>query len=162
MDLTPEEKAERDLIVQIAANEFGNRFEEDERRGVRDINTGRFVKHDGSAGLRVQIGPTTVPQTSGYVGSQYESAGALTNNFSAGFDQSAIGAANTYSGRLTLCLVNAAGNVWVCDSVFGSSATTTRILAGTKSLAGTLGVVRITTTNGTDTFDAGSVNILYE
>jgi hypothetical protein len=29
-------------------------------------------------------------------------------------------------------------------------------------LSGTLNMVRITTTNGTDTFDAGSVNILYE
>jgi hypothetical protein len=29
-------------------------------------------------------------------------------------------------------------------------------------LSGTLDRVRITTVNGTDTFDAGSVNILYE
>jgi hypothetical protein len=34
--------------------------------------------------------------------------------------------------------------------------------AGAKSLSGTLDRVRLTTVNGTDTFDAGSVNILYE
>ena len=34
--------------------------------------------------------------------------------------------------------------------------------AGTKTLSGTLDRVRITTTNGTDTFDAGSINIFYE
>jgi hypothetical protein len=34
--------------------------------------------------------------------------------------------------------------------------------AGTKTLSGTLDRVRITTANGTDTFDAGSINILYE
>ena len=31
-----------------------------------------------------------------------------------------------------------------------------------KTLSGALTTVRITTANGTDTFDAGSVNILYE
>jgi hypothetical protein len=30
------------------------------------------------------------------------------------------------------------------------------------SLGGTLTQIRLTTVNGTDTFDAGSVNILYE
>jgi len=34
--------------------------------------------------------------------------------------------------------------------------------AGTKTLSGTLDRVRITTVGGTDTFDAGSINILYE
>lgn len=33
---------------------------------------------------------------------------------------------------------------------------------GTISLAGALDNVRLTTVNGTDTFDAGSINILYE
>jgi hypothetical protein len=35
-------------------------------------------------------------------------------------------------------------------------------LAGFIALGGTLDRVRITTVNGTDTFDAGSINILYE
>jgi hypothetical protein len=34
--------------------------------------------------------------------------------------------------------------------------------SGTKTLSGTLDRVRITTVNGTDTFDAGSINIAYE
>ena len=34
--------------------------------------------------------------------------------------------------------------------------------SGTVTLSGTLDRVRITTVNGTDTFDAGSINILYE
>jgi hypothetical protein len=33
---------------------------------------------------------------------------------------------------------------------------------GNKTLSDTLDRVRITTVNGTDTFDAGSINILYE
>jgi hypothetical protein len=41
---------------------------------------------------------------------------------------------------------------------------TTQIIGGGGSVAlsGTLDRVRITTVNGTDTFDAGSINILYE
>ena len=34
--------------------------------------------------------------------------------------------------------------------------------AGSKTLSGTLDRIRITTVNGTDQFDAGTVNILYE
>jgi hypothetical protein len=33
---------------------------------------------------------------------------------------------------------------------------------GSISLGGVLDRIRITTTNGTDTFDAGSLNIMYE
>jgi hypothetical protein len=33
---------------------------------------------------------------------------------------------------------------------------------GTKTTSATLDRVRITTVNGTDTFDAGTINILYE
>ena len=35
-------------------------------------------------------------------------------------------------------------------------------VAGGKALSGTLDRVRITTVNGSDTFDAGTINILYE
>lgn len=35
-------------------------------------------------------------------------------------------------------------------------------MAGSITLPGTLDRIRITTVNGTDTFDAGSVNIMYE
>jgi len=45
----------------------------------------------------------------------------------------------------------------------GASATEFAGLGGSSiSLSGTLDRVRITTVNGTDTFDAGSINILYE
>jgi hypothetical protein len=36
------------------------------------------------------------------------------------------------------------------------------LTGGTKALSDTLTQIRITTVNGTDTFDAGSINILYE
>ena len=55
------------------------------------------------------------------------------------------------------------GAVWVITAFVGSIF----VIMGKPVdqlllLAGTLDRVRITTVNGTDTFDAGSINILYE
>jgi hypothetical protein len=70
------------------------------------------------------------------------------------------GAGSLLSGSYTIS--NLSGNTWV----FSGSArqTTSRIAfaAGEKTLSALLDRVRITTVNGTDTFDAGSVNIMYE
>ena len=43
-----------------------------------------------------------------------------------------------------------------------SNGGTMNIGAGSVTLPSTLDRIRITTVNGTDTFDAGSINILYE
>ena len=51
---------------------------------------------------------------------------------------------------------------WVVTGLFQTAAASnTWTLAGTITLSGTLDRVRLAST-GTDTFDAGSVNILYE
>jgi hypothetical protein len=80
----------------------------------------------------------------------------------AGWDIIVGTAATTNSGSATILLIGA--NTWVfnsCTSVITSVNTT--ITAGHKTaISGTLDRVRITTVNGTDTFDAGSINILYE
>jgi hypothetical protein len=63
---------------------------------------------------------------------------------------------------MTLSLLNA--NVWVCSIAINRSQDVAQAIVGSGSVAlsGTLDRVRITTVNGTDTFDAGSINILYE
>jgi hypothetical protein len=55
-------------------------------------------------------------------------------------------------------------NVWNASGSFFRDASTdySIISTGTITLGGILDRVRITTVNGTDTFDAGSINILYE
>jgi hypothetical protein len=56
------------------------------------------------------------------------------------------------------------GSTWVISGVSGSTDTSFSgtYLIGSKTLSDTLTQVRITTVNGTDTFDAGSINIMYE
>ena len=54
-------------------------------------------------------------------------------------------------------------NNWVEQTaMYASSNTIHNVGAGGVTLSGTLDRIRLTTVNGTDTFDAGSVNILYE
>jgi hypothetical protein len=60
-------------------------------------------------------------------------------------------------------LLNNATGIWVCDGVFARGDTVANyVFAGSKTLSGALDRIRITTVNGTDTFDAGTINILYE
>ncbi len=69
-----------------------------------------------------------------------------------------IGASNTISGTITLTLLGS--NTWTASGNLFSGARTVS-LAGHKTLSDTLTQLSITTA-GSDTFDAGSINILYE
>jgi hypothetical protein len=59
-------------------------------------------------------------------------------------------------------LTNVSGNVWIYSSNVVSTSPRASQGTGGLTLSGSLDRVRITTSNGTDTFDAGSINILYE
>lgn len=112
-----------------------------------------------TSNILIQLGSTTFT-TSGYAGQASSGSGAAYN--SAGFTlTSAITAASTLNGIATIANVN--GNIWVEAGTLGNTAANVvNVSGGSVSLAGILDRVRITTVNGTDTFDAGSINILYE
>jgi hypothetical protein len=122
------------------------------------------VSTSGPSKLRVQLGSGSV-ETSGYLGSSSAIASVTVNSagsFSAGFDlndsQAAIGSRR---GMFTFALLGS--NLWVLSGALSVEDTGyTSLINGTKTTSGTLDRVRITTVNGTDTFDAGSVNILFE
>jgi hypothetical protein len=62
-----------------------------------------------------------------------------------------------------MTLSNLSGNVWVSSGAIATgSGGYVSSFGGAKELSATLDRVRITTVNGTDIFDAGSINILYE
>lgn len=70
-------------------------------------------------------------------------------------------AAATTTGVMVLTLLSS--NTWVCSSSLCPTTTTAGAIGvGVKTFSGALDRIRLTTLNGTDTFDAGSVNILYE
>ena len=122
------------------------------------------VSTNGSSQVGLQVGSGSV-QTSGYNGTGWGGASsvfATTANWSnIAFTNDAGTAAATRSGTFVLTLVS--GNTWVISAVMAQSdAARTMGGAGYVTLSGALDRVVITTVNGTDTFDAGSINIQYE
>jgi len=119
---------------------------------------------NGTSNLIVQLGTGATPTytTSGYLGSAADTTGATQTNFTSGFIfNNSVNATQTYGGLMTI--VNLTGNTWAESSMLGDSAgTALRYGAGSVPLAATLTALRITTAGGVNTFDAGTVNILYE
>ena len=122
------------------------------------------VSTNGTSIVQVQVGSGSVT-TTGYLGAVTQSTASNTPigaNFSAGFqiDQAANAAAIRY-GQIVLALIS--GNTWTESGAVGRSDSATNAVSnGVIALSGALDRVVITTVNGTDTFDAGSINILYE
>ena len=117
---------------------------------------------------QIQLGVSGTPETTGYLSivANVQTTVNTTRGVTAttGFYLVHSGnAANVINGAVTFS--NLSGNIWVCSgSIYESGTVGFDGLSGIKSLAGVLNMVRITTVGSppTDTFDAGSVNILYE
>jgi hypothetical protein len=124
------------------------------------------VSTNGTVVPLIQIGAGSIT-SSGYIStSMYMNTAAASSNvqYTTGFGINQNVAAGAIYGAFTLSLVNSATNAWVLNggAANSSSSAAINISSGGVSLAGTLDRIRITTLTGTDTFDAGSVNILYE
>jgi len=124
------------------------------------------VSTNGTSNIQAQIGSGSIDTASTYAGVGSWVGG--TNN--AGGVQDTTGfiivgnvvAASTYGGSLVFTTIGS--NIWCLNGTLSSTSSTAynHVSSGNKTLSGTLDRVRITTVNGTDTFDAGSINILYE
>ncbi len=122
------------------------------------------VSTTGTSALQVQLGAGSIDAV-GYA------SGGLTQN--AGGTLSAYGsttgyvvvppqaATGLYHGQIELSLCGT--NTWSASAAIGCTGNTFGAVAGgTKTLAGALDRLRITTAGGVDTFDAGSINIMWE
>jgi hypothetical protein len=119
------------------------------------------VSTSGTSNMQIQLGDSGGVEATGYLGVAVNYAGSGASNPTTGFAIASALAANLLSGHLIL--TNISGNIWVASGLLGTSNTTFAVYtAGNKTLSDVLTQVRITTVNGTDTFDAGSINILYE
>ena len=126
--------------------------------------TGVSTNSTGALEIRVGSGSVTA---SGYqsAASYGSGSGAQFINSTTGFALNPSGeqlATILLSGAYTLVLLGT--NTWVGSACFSGGTTFNPLWAGGTSpaLSGALDRVRITTVGGTDTFDAGSINILYE
>lgn len=115
--------------------------------------------------LQVKLGTLSGLESTGYVGTV---SGLLPTSSNAqtmgttGFDTYSNAAAGLNIGQMVITTVGS--NVWIASYNISNSGATYLINVGNgnKTLTGTLDRVRITTVGGADTFDAGSVNIMYE
>ena len=121
------------------------------------------ISTSGTSPYVLRVGDGAIV-ASGYTGAFTIIAGATPNSNNAA---SGIGilqnptAASVYHG--VCVLMRHSGNTWVATSTGGlSNAASTALSGGSITLAGALDRVRLTTSGGTDTFDAGSVNISWE
>ncbi len=124
------------------------------------------VSTNGTSVPLIQLGDSGGIETTGYLGSAsgIGAASAASTSFTTGVGLNNDNTATVvYHGSIVFSLLNASTNTWVADGGFGlSDQAKTTNTHSSKSLSGTLTQIRLTTVNGTDAFDAGSVNILYE
>ena len=122
------------------------------------------VSTNGTSNLLFQLGDSGGVENTGYLGSCTQLvSGVGSTGSTAGFILANDLAANTHNGSIFISLQDSSTNTWVASGVFGqSNRAATILVGGSKALSATLDRIRITTVNGTDTFDAGSINILYE
>ena len=121
------------------------------------------VSGSGTSAQLIQLGTSGGVVSTGYVstGNRANQSNVTGGGSStAGFVNASDAAANTISGHWVI--TNVSGNAWVCSHTFKLTTNAVGWGGGDVTLAATLDRVRITTVNGTDTFDAGSVNIMYE
>jgi hypothetical protein len=120
------------------------------------------VSTNGTSPVLAQLGTSAGVQATGYNCNIFTVTGSVasTTPFTTGFAILGSTAASARVGQIVI--TNITANTWV--AAMSSFALTTDVGAGqgAVALSGTLDRVRITTLNGTDTFDAGTINIAYE
>jgi len=117
---------------------------------------------NGNADFLLQLGNSGGIENTGYVSTSIttDNVGSSTgSNSTSGFIWLTEGVLLT-SGMFVIS--NVSGNIWT--SFHQGVIAPTNIVGGggTKTLSSTLTQLRITTVNGTDTFDAGTINIMFE
>jgi hypothetical protein len=119
------------------------------------------VSTSGSSVLQVQVGSGSVT-TSGYIAAGSDMAGAVgTTSITTGIPLSNSGsAAYVYYGSMIFFTLGS--NIWSATGSSNQGSGRMSVSAGGITLSGALDRVRITTVNGTDTLDAGTINIMYE
>jgi hypothetical protein len=124
------------------------------------------VSTNGSGNIWLQTGSGSIV-TTGYSSMSWtgnSASGAAGNSTSSAVLVNLIGSAtSTIYGTFILTLLNSATYLWVANGATADTTNTrTTNTQGGITLSGALDRIRITTSTGTDTFDAGSINILYE
>ena len=119
------------------------------------------VSTNGTSNILLQLGDAGGVENTGYTSRSQTTGSSATSTAGFILTVSLSTSADTFNGAVFLNFLSS--NTWTESAIINH--TGQNVLpysAGVKTLSDTLTQVRITTVNGTDTFDAGTVNILYE
>jgi hypothetical protein len=127
------------------------------------------VSSNSTGVFQIQLGTASSIEITGYTGASatmINTAVSSVFNFSTGFGINNGGNLYNIYGNATICLLDPSTNLW-CFSFAGANGNTANAFSagGTKFLSGVLTRLRViasATGSPSDTFDAGSINILYE
>jgi hypothetical protein len=119
---------------------------------------------NGTSQPTFQIGTSGGVQSTGYstAASSITSGVNASSSYSNGWQLYSSAASSVLGGSLVLTLIDAASGIWSATGIFAGNGPSILFTAGTKQLSGVLDRIRLTTAGGTDTFDAGTVNIIYD
>lgn len=124
------------------------------------------VSTNGSAQPLIQLGDSGGIENTGYNARSValsDAAAVAAESYTVGFGVWSKASANVLHGSIAFDLLDAATNTWVASgSLAFSNGNSMVLVAGSKGLSATLDRLRITTFNGTDSYDAGTLNISYE
>lgn len=121
------------------------------------------VSTTGLADLVVQLGTSAGITISGYLSTTVQTniaSGDGGSSSTVGFVIRNAAAANVAS--VIMQITNITGNQWVSSHCGKLSTALVVYGGGDVSLPGTLTSVRVTTDTGVPTFDAGTINVMYE
>ena len=123
------------------------------------------VRTSGTSNPQIQLGDSGGIEATGYLcaAANVTISGGPANSTTGLLLDGNHGATDIFHGNAVITLMDASTNLWSFSYSGGLSNTAAiKVGGGSKSLSATLDRIRITTVNGTDTFDAGTINISYE
>jgi hypothetical protein len=120
------------------------------------------VSTNGTSNPLIQLGDAGGIEATGYSATSTNQSGTVAS-YTTGFGVNNASASVLLYGNLTFTLISASSFLWSMTGAISLGAGGgSYYVAGSKALSDTLTQVRITTETGTNTFDAGTINILYE
>ncbi len=119
------------------------------------------VSTNSSSLWLLQLGTSSGVTITGYLG-RVRDLGSVTSAYSAGFTLLTDSSNGAILHGVIQVVTLGSNNFAMSGILSRSDGANQYISGGSIALGGVLDRVRLTTVNGTDVFDAGSVNILYE
>ncbi len=119
------------------------------------------VSTSGTSSILIQLGTASGIENTGYTSTAYGQTNVVLTS-TAGFIVNCATVAATDARSGAVAITTMTNNAWLLSGTITPVNGQVAVCSGVKSTSAALDRLRITTVNGTDTFDAGTINILYE